>query len=255
MYYIQKAIATLAIATAIGGMAPVQAMPGMSQHHNSSITTPNRTPIPQMTPRERSAQRFFNQGLDKLQKQDYQGAVKDFTQAIQINPKFDTAYVNRADLRLKLGDNKGAAEDYTQAMRTNPNFTYLYNSRGKAREALGDSKGAITDYTQATKLYPEEGIAFRNRGILLYKLGQNQAAMEDLNQAIERNHHDVDAYTTRSNLRAKLGDKQGAIKDRKLVTSILAERAKNAEAFRKMSLIRKILPPDNTNRIVGESTP
>ena len=34
-----------------------------------------------------SAQFFINRGVDKLDAEDYKGAISDFTEAIKINPK------------------------------------------------------------------------------------------------------------------------------------------------------------------------
>ena len=37
----------------------------------------------------------YNSGVDKYEQGDYQGAIADYTKAIEINPKFALAYFNR----------------------------------------------------------------------------------------------------------------------------------------------------------------
>ncbi len=50
----------------------------------------------------------------------YHAAVRDFTRAITLNPKYAAAYHNRADAYLAIGDFKEAADDATQALTLEP---------------------------------------------------------------------------------------------------------------------------------------
>lgn len=45
-------------------------------------------------------------GKEKLSEADYQGAFKDFNQALKINPNHAEAYENRGTTRSKVGDTK-----------------------------------------------------------------------------------------------------------------------------------------------------
>lgn len=51
-----------------------------------------------------SAKELFTRGVDKSRKGDHKGAIKDFDQALQINPNNADAYGNRCVARYKLGD-------------------------------------------------------------------------------------------------------------------------------------------------------
>ncbi|BAY80653.1 TPR repeat-containing protein [Calothrix parasitica NIES-267] len=85
---------------------------------------------------------------------DYSQAIANFTQAINLNPNFAKAYVKSGLTRYKLADYYGAIEDYTQAIRINSYDAVAFQNRGDVRSMIGDSQGAIEDYTQARKINP-----------------------------------------------------------------------------------------------------
>jgi Flp pilus assembly protein TadD len=45
---------------------------------------------------------FFNRGVEKFQKRDYQGAIEDFNQALRLNPNNANAYQNRGTAWIEL---------------------------------------------------------------------------------------------------------------------------------------------------------
>src|SRR4051812_29064068 len=61
------------------------------------------------------AEDFFNQGIEKLQRGDFEGALANFTEALRINPNLATAYASRGVVRSRLGDDQGAATDLQRA--------------------------------------------------------------------------------------------------------------------------------------------
>ena len=57
---------------------------------------------------------FYNRGVDRLTAGDYSGAIADFTQALQLEPKDADAYYNRGYAELVLGQYERAIADYTR---------------------------------------------------------------------------------------------------------------------------------------------
>jgi tetratricopeptide (TPR) repeat protein len=161
----------------------------------------------------KSALAYVGRGAVRYVLGDKQGANIDFSQAINLNPKMAVAYGNRGVARSALGDKQGAITDYDQAIRLDPKFAPAYGNRGNARSALGDKQGAITDYDQAIRLNPKFAQAYYNRGVARSALGDKQGAITDYDQAIRLDPKFAPAYGNRGNARSALGDKQGAITD------------------------------------------
>ena len=67
-------------------------------------------------------------------------------------PDHDTAFVKRGIARQSSGDHDGAIEDFTKAIELNPNLAQAYASRGVSREAKGDSAGAKSDYSKSIQI-------------------------------------------------------------------------------------------------------
>ena len=62
-----------------------------------------------------TANDWFDSGLAKAKRGDYQGAIDDYTRAIQINPNDAKAYSNRGIVLEIVGDLKGACTDWRKA--------------------------------------------------------------------------------------------------------------------------------------------
>lgn len=247
MHTFYKTITTLGIVAASGGITSVvREMPAMAQSYHPMMhknmgtmgTPPGKFHF--LTHDERTALHFYNQGLDKLGRNDYKAAIKEFTQVLKFNPDYDMAYVNRGDAHRQIGEYQAAVDDYTKALQTNPTFTYLHNNRGSLREALGDIKGAIEDYNQAIESYPEEGIGYSNRGSARYKLGDIQGAMEDLNEAIRINPGYAGGYANRANVYAKLGKLEEAMADYQKAKALYLQQGKKGEYLKVTFAMREL---------------
>ena len=146
--------------------------------------------------------------------------LKNYTQAIRLNPNDASAYNNCGTARLNIKDYQGAIADYTQAIRLNPNDASAYNNRGIARLNIKDYQGAITDYTQAIHFNPDFAIAYYNRGIARFNIKDCLGAITDYTQAIRLNPDCKVFYNNRSIARSALGDISGARADRKQANKI-----------------------------------
>jgi len=98
-----------------------------------------------------TVQNLINSAEIKTEKGDYQGAIADLTQAIQLSPNNAEAYYLRANAYYQLENYQGAIADFNQAIKLNPDFAIAYYNRGLARRNLGNYQGAIADFTQAIK--------------------------------------------------------------------------------------------------------
>jgi tetratricopeptide (TPR) repeat protein len=72
---------------------------------------------------EQKRDKFFAEGKEYYQKGDYIKARLQFTNALQIDPKFPEAYFWLGKTELKLGNARGAYGSLTQAVELKPNLT------------------------------------------------------------------------------------------------------------------------------------
>lgn len=95
------------------------------------------------------ARSFFKQG-------DTNTAIALFNNAIRTRPNDAYLYSERANLRRKnLQDKDGALEDYTQAINLHPDNPLFYLWRSQLYYEIGDKLKAMTDYNTAIRLAPE----------------------------------------------------------------------------------------------------
>jgi curved DNA-binding protein CbpA len=132
-----------------------------------------------------SPQDFYVRAAAKALDKDYQGAIEDYTQAIEQNPQFVEAYIKRGAMCYKLGDDRGTLKDCNQALRINPDLAQAYYHQGRARYRLGYTQAAIEAYTQAIAKEPDYAQAYYHRGLANNDLKEIPLAVEDLQKAAE----------------------------------------------------------------------
>jgi tetratricopeptide (TPR) repeat protein len=161
----------------------------------------------------KSADAYAVRALARSKLKDYQRAIADATQAIRLDPKNPFGYISRAIARNHLNDSQGAIADATQAIRLNPKFALSYRTRADARIELGDYQGAIADATQTLQIEPQNTLAYGIRAAAYLGSKNFQNAITDATRAIQLNSKFTDVYIIRADARIELGDYQGAIAD------------------------------------------
>ena len=110
-----------------------------------------------------SAESLYKQGMAKLQRKDYRGAVSDFNEAIRLVPNYAEAYYGRGRVRYFLDYDRGAILDFNEAIRLAPNYAEAYYGRGQVRYFLDNHRGAILDFNEAIRLTPSYAEAYYGR--------------------------------------------------------------------------------------------
>ncbi|OBQ35943.1 MAG: hypothetical protein AN485_12500, partial [Anabaena sp. MDT14b] len=88
---------------------------------------------------------------------DYEGAITDYNQVIQINPDDIDAYYCRGNAHFDLGKYAAAIADYTQVIKMNFHYVNAYYNRGNALLEIADKQGAVEDFHKAANLYWQAG--------------------------------------------------------------------------------------------------
>ena len=182
---------------------------------------------------------YLAQGNAKYQKGDWSGAIDDFTQVLNINPKSTDAYNNRGMARMALqptGDFDGAIADFNQAIALDPNLAPVYYSRANAKLAKGDQDGGLADLTQSINLDPKQEGAYFKRGEVITSKGDYDGAITDFSQVIEIDPNQANAYSNRGADKQAKNDLEGAIAD---FTQALAIDPKIAVAYYNRGLAKQ----------------
>lgn len=130
-------------------------------------------------------QEFYQRGLTKAQKGDYQGAIKEFDRATRINPDFAQAYYRKG---LAYFDNRQidkALLNYTKSLQLNDQQIDVYYCRGMARFASGDIQGSVVDVNQSISLNPNYAEAYQLRAKIYTDSDSIDEAIKDLKKAAE----------------------------------------------------------------------
>ncbi|HWC89461.1 MAG TPA: tetratricopeptide repeat protein [Pirellulales bacterium] len=124
----------------------------------------------------------------RLKAKDFAGALADYSQAIELNPKDLRPYVGRSFVYQRMGQPQDAIKDLSQAIkRSSPRDPELLNARAYARAVAAiELKDGLTDIEAAIKLSGKDNFNFIDtRGWLLFRMGDFDGALKDLNRAIE----------------------------------------------------------------------
>ncbi len=100
---------------------------------------------------------------------------------------------------MTLGQLDMAIEVYSNAIDLNPRYTFAYINRGAAYSRKGAYNLAIVDCSKAIQLYPNYPLTHSNRGNAYNEKGEHNLAIIDLKRAIELKSDYAEAYNNLGN--------------------------------------------------------
>lgn len=159
--------------------------------------------------------------------QDKAKSVADMDQAIKIDPKILSYYINRAVMRYHIDDLRGSMADYNHVVEVEPTNTLALFNRALLRMQVGEYNDAIDDFTQLLKVRPNDIFAIYNRAMLYDKLSMYRKAVKDYTRVIEEYPTYAAVYYARSEALRKLGDLKGGKKDFDMAMQLEEEAKKN----------------------------
>ena len=146
-------------------------------------------------------------------------SIKDYTRAIEINPKNAGAYNNRANAYFDKGLYDEAISDCDKALKIDATFTLAQKNRERAVKAknqageVEDRKSAqanesadeaIAKFSKAIEVNPRDADAYNRRGIAYDSNGDTDKAIADFSKA----------YVNRASDYEKMGELAKALRDR-----------------------------------------
>ncbi len=188
-------------------------------------------PAQPVSSNSKEATTYSERGTLKDEKGDFDGAIADYTRAIELDPKFSQAYYNRGLAKKHKGDMDGAIADYDRVIEMNPDnpkFARAYCDRGVARRKKGDTDGAIADYNRCLELDPKYSIAYFNRGNARDEKRDFDGALADYNRGLELDARNAKAYASRAGIYFEKKQYAAAVKD---IEKSIELDGKNGESY------------------------
>jgi tetratricopeptide (TPR) repeat protein len=129
----------------LGILYQVKNDPLAVQYYNSAL---NLNP--------RSTEAIYGRAMYHQENQEYNKAITDYTQILQLEPNnanahFNLGYIHQVD--LKIYDQ--AIKHYTDAIAADPQYAEAYYNRGLTYETLGNIAAAAADYKLAIQFRGE----------------------------------------------------------------------------------------------------
>ena len=128
---------------------------------------------------------YSQRGITRFEKNDFEGAVSDFTKAIELKgSKLEFCYYFRGMANYRQGNLEVAIADISKAItiRSHPRF---YEDRGTLLLKKGDLDGAIADLNKTIELAPQFAKAYGDRGIVHLMRGEDAQAELDFKKCFE----------------------------------------------------------------------
>ena len=123
---------------------------------------------------------FYDRGVALAERKDFDRAIADYTQAIQLSPGYALAYAGRGNAWSNKGDLDRALADYDKAIQLDAKSEAPYNNRARVWRGKGNLDKAIADLTKAISLNPKDAFPYRERGLIEFARGDFAAAAADL---------------------------------------------------------------------------
>jgi tetratricopeptide (TPR) repeat protein len=157
----------------------------------------------------RSVSAYILRGVAYRRKGIFREALRDFDKAIELDGHNPYAFYERGftyALRGGRDDHVRAGKDYDVAIRLNPGDASALNASCFSRAIIGHLGRAKDDCDAALRLRPNFADALESRGLTYLKLGQFDHAIADYDEALSVVPDKADALYGRGIARLKLGD-------------------------------------------------
>jgi len=135
---------------------------------------------------------YAKRGVDYLMQGQLDAAIREFNEAIKLDPKNFSYYGNRGAAYVMQGKNEAAIRDLNEAIKLNSNNPSCYISRGAAYLKQDRYDEAIKDFNEAIRLNPNNSRAYGNRGKAYKAQGQYESAVKDFDEAMRLDPKNID---------------------------------------------------------------
>lgn len=143
----------------------------------------------------------------------HEESLRDCNTAIKIDSKNSWAFNSRGETYLRMRCYEEALRDFSFSIELNPDNAWSVASRGKAYRIMRRSEAALEDFNRAIELNPSSSWTLANRGLTHRQIGNFQNSLEDFNRAIELEPNSGWAIASRGETYRQLNRYDEALKD------------------------------------------
>jgi tetratricopeptide (TPR) repeat protein len=170
--------------------------------------------VPAASQTVRPAESLKRSGAAKVLLRQYDGAIADFTKAIELNhPQLGDIYLRRAGAFFGKKDYDRAWADATKALPLLSAPAEAFRLRGEIALMQDRRDVAIAELSKALELFPGDTVSLTNRAAARDELGDKDGALADLTKAIEAAPGMSFLYIRRANIYRQKGDKAAGFRD------------------------------------------
>ena len=143
-------------------------------HKNVNKFNPNAKSVIKKSTSEEILNEHFNKGLKYSFDKKYDEAIKEFQEALKINPKLPEAYSNMGFAYFDKGDIDKAIDQQKKAIEILPDFANAYYGLALAYEKKGIIDEAVKDWNKYLEFSPVESLWTKKAKDRLEKLKKIQ---------------------------------------------------------------------------------
>jgi Flp pilus assembly protein TadD len=138
-------------------------------------------------------------------------AVAEYRNAIEIDPTFEVAYANLADLYRARGDEAQAGAVLREGLARNPKAAELEYALGLSFVRQKDSAASLQALREATRLAPDDPRFAYVYAVALNDSGHAREALKVLDGALKRSPYNPDVLTALTYYNAAVGNRDAAL--------------------------------------------
>lgn len=176
-----------------------------------------------------SAKQFYKTGLTFVEAKSYNDAIDQFTKAVQVDPEYVAAYVERARTYRIINETQKAAEDYDRALVFKKKEPELFLEAATVNFDLKLYDKALEMVREAIKLDEKSDNALRLQSRIMIGKEDYSGALISINKAIllkdnsENNYyHGVVSEMMKNYNQAELDYEKAIGKDRRYISAYLS---------------------------------
>lgn len=161
---------------------------------------------------KQEAKQSFEDAKKLMRPGSYPAAIAALDRTIAEDAANKDALLLRGEARLEVNDFEGAVKDFTAAIALDDQVANAFTRRGAAYRKLNRDSEALSDFEKAIQLQPSIEL-YAERALLYESTGDNQKALADWNAVVDMNPQWPAPYRGRARAKKALGDEAGSEED------------------------------------------